>query len=162
MTNAPTYVLAAGVLVALLAAAPTLAADIDGAYEIVKRQLPDGTVIVPGEQLAGYGTWIGGVRNFNVSWMDNGKRVALSTIADYTFSNTKYCETARYWMATNIGGEASSWEPPPSKVECTAVTVTDGKASFQIPGELPVAVFSDDGFVATADGLFVDYWKKVD
>lgn len=157
-THAPTV----AVLVALLAAAPTLAVDIDGAYEIVKRQLPDGTVIVAGEQLAGYGTWIAGVRNFNVSWMNNGKRVALALIADYRMSDTKYCETTRHWMATNIGTEALSHEPPPSKVECTAVTITDGEATFQIPGELPVVVFSGDGFVATADGLFVDYWKKVD
>lgn len=133
-----------------------------GSYELVKRVLPDGTELTPPD-VVGFGNWTGKTRNFNVSWMSpEGERVSISLIAGYTLSEAEYCEDVRYWMTNNLGSPGVSYEVPPGKSECAPVSKVGEALTFQMPGEPPVVAFEGDHLTATAEGQFVDHWKRVD
>jgi hypothetical protein len=144
-------------LVAQAADAP----NISGTYKLVKRTLPDGTTITaPG--VVGLMTFAGGFRNFNVSWKStDGTPVSLSLVAEYTLADGKFCQTVLFRVANNLGTPGLSNEIPNDAKGCSPVTRTDGKISFQMPGEPPVAAFARDEMIATAAGQFVDYWKRI-
>jgi hypothetical protein len=134
--------------------------DISGTYELVKRVLPDRTEVLP-PAIGGLYTLSHGRRNFNVFWTEkDGKPVSLSIVATYTLTGGKYCEKATFWLQNNLGKPGIGNQPPPAAKDCAAVTVTDGKVSFQPAGE-PVLSFDKDSLVATNAGQFVDTWKRL-
>lgn len=136
--------------------------SIVGTYKLVKRTLPDGKTIVP-PNVVGLMTFTGGFRNFNVSWKgSDGKQVSLSLIADYSLSVRTFCESIVFWAANNLASPGLSYAVPAAARKCVPVTLKDGKITFQMPGELPIAEFAKDGMIATATGQFVDHWKKID
>ena len=136
--------------------------SISGTYKLVKRTLPDGKTIVPPD-VVGLMTLSGGFRNFNVSWKGpDGKRVSLSLIAEYALSVRQFCERVAFWAANNLAGPGLSYEVPAATKKCSPVTMTNGKITFQMPGEPPTAEFAKDGMTATATGQFIDHWKKID
>ena len=153
------------VLMIALVPALAYAADppgIAGTYKLMKRTLADGTTIAS-PAVVGLMTFSGGFRNFNVAWKaPDGKQVSLSVIAEYTMSNGKFCENVIYWAANNLASAGLSYDAPASTKPCSAVTTKEGRTTFQMPGEQPVAAFASDGMTATAAGQFVDYWKKLD
>jgi len=135
--------------------------SIVGTYELVKRVLPDGKEL-RAPAVAGLYTLTHDRRNFNVAWTQNdGKPASFSLIAEYTLTGGKYCQKVKFWLQNNMGKAGISSEAPAAANDCTPVTVTDGKVTFQEPGGMPVLSFDKDGMTATAAGQFVDHWKKV-
>jgi len=135
--------------------------SIEGSYRLTRRVLPDGKE-VKAPDVAGFMTYTKKDRNFNVTWLNpDGKRTSLSYIAEYTLSPTKYCEKPIYWMQNNLMAPGIKYDPPAEKAECSDVTMKDGTLSFAIKGEPPVLTVSPTGVVATAKGMFTDYWEKV-
>jgi|GEM_PF-1396895 len=155
--------LSASTLAADTPAAGSRAATLNvaGTYELVRRVLPDGKEVLP-PSIAGLYTMTHGRRNFNVAWTDkDGKAGSLSVLAAYTLTGAKYCQKVWFWLQNNTVKPGFSNEVPPAANECSAVTMKDGKITFQEPAGGPVLSFDKDGLTATAAGQFVDYWKKL-
>lgn len=149
-----------GLLLPLLAQAAD-APSIAGTYKLMTRTLPDGTTLAP-PAVVGMMTFAGGFRNFNVSWKGpDGKPISLSSIAEYTLDNEKFCEAFLFRVANNLPTPGLSNDLPTGAKNCSPVTMKDGKITFQMPGEPPIATFTKDGIVATAAGQFVDHWEKI-
>ena len=150
-----------GLLIPLLVQAADVP-SIAGTYKLMKRTLPDGTTITS-PAVVGLMTFTGGFRNFNVSWKGpDGKPVSLSIIAEYTLNKGEFCENFVFRAANNLPNPGLSYDVPTEAKNCSPVTMKDGKITFQMPGEPPIAAFAKDGMVATAAGQFVDHWKKID
>lgn len=162
MKNLAQRLALAGLALALVVPAGLVAADLEGSYKLVKRVLPDGTEIGWGGDLMGFMSMDAGWRNFNVTWTEDGRRASLSLIANYRLSDGEYCEDVHYWLQNNLGTDGMSYTPPAAKQDCSAVTMADGAATFDLPGEPVVVTFDDDGFVATSEGVFIDYWEKLE
>jgi hypothetical protein len=153
------FVAAAGfAATALAAGVPSIA----GSYGLVKRVLPDGTVLTP-PVVVGLMTYTKEYRNFNVGWTDKtGKHASISLVVRYDLTPTKYCEHPVFFLDNNVGIEGMSYEAPKEKgAECSAVTVKGSSVSFAIKGEPVVLDFNGDRVTATAKGLFTDYWQRV-
>jgi hypothetical protein len=157
-------VLSLAAAAALGAATFTLAGEpegIEGSYKLVSRDLPDGKVVHPPD-VQGFVTYTKGYRNFNVAWKDEkGNPVSLSYIAGYELTKDKYCEKPLFWLQSNLGepGVQHTW--PAAKGECSPVTRSGDKISFDVKGEPPRLTWEGDKMTATAKGLFVDHWEKV-
>ena len=144
----------------------TAAPSIEGTYELVSRDLPDGSKQMP-PNIAGLQTYTKDYRNFNVFWKAaDGKSVSLSYVAKYRFTPKEYQETPIYWMSNNLGSAGVSYQAPAEKGQAKPVTMKGQRIEFQIPGEPPMVVIEGNDFTATAKDaggklLFVDHWKKV-
>lgn len=150
-----------GLLIPMLVQAADVPSNA-GTYKLIKRTLPDGTTIAP-PAVVGLMTFAGRFRNFNVSWKGpDGKPVSLSVIAEYTLDNGRFCENFVFRAANNLPNPGLSYELPTGAKNCSPVTMKDGRITFQMPAEPPIAAFAKDGIVATAAGQFVDHWKKID
>jgi hypothetical protein len=161
--SAAVLVLSASTRAADAPAASSRAAtlNIAGTYELLRRVLPDGKELLP-PAIVGLYTMTHGRRNFNVAWTDkDGKAGSLSVLAEYTLTGAKYCQKVWFWLQNNAVTPGFSNEVPPAANECSAVTVKDGKITFQEPAGGPVLSFDKDGLTATSAGRFVDHWKKL-
>ena len=142
------------------------ASSIEGTYELVSRDLPDGSKQMP-PNIAGMQTYTKDYRNFNVFWKAaDGKSVSLSYVAKYRLTPKEYQETPIYWMSNNLGNAGVSYQAPAEKSQTKPVIMKGQRIEFQIPGEPPVIVFEGNDMTATAKDaggklLFVDHWKKV-
>lgn len=136
--------------------------SIEGTYELVSRELPDGTTMEP-PAIFGLLTYTGQHRNFHVYWEDpGGERFSIAYVATYSLTDSAYEETSLYYMQNDeIGGEGLRYDfSNPSG--SSAVTMSEGQIEFDLPlyGE-PHVVFDGDGMTATREGEFVDHWEKV-
>jgi hypothetical protein len=159
-----TALAAAAVLAAVLSGIALAAKepDLQGNYLLVKRDLPDGSSVAP-PKVVGFMTFTRKYRNMNVAWKEkDGKMVSLSYLAEYSVADRKYCETPLYWMQNNLMADGISYTPPGEKNDCSAVTFDAGATVVALKGE-PVAIrLAGDDLIATAKGMFVDHWKRVD
>jgi hypothetical protein len=134
-----------------------------GTYQLVSRELPDGTKQKPPDVI-GLTTFTRDRRNLNVYWKDGkGKSVSISYIATYKLTGKEYSEKTIYFMINDeIGGKGITYDlsgengTSPAKAE-------GGRIEFQLPlhGE-PYVVFEGDKFTATRAGAFVDHWEKIE
>ena len=134
-----------------------------GTYQLVSRELPDGTKQKPPDVI-GLTTFTRDRRNLNVYWKDaKGKSVSISYIATYKLTGKEYSEKTIYFMINDeIGGKGITYDlsgengTSPAKAE-------GGRIEFQLPlhGE-PYVVFEGDKFTATRAGAFVDHWEKIE
>jgi hypothetical protein len=134
--------------------------SIDGTYELVSRELPDGTMQVP-PAIMGLVTFADGHRNFNVYWTkEDGSTFSLSMISTYEISESTYSETCKY-LLVNDGEKSPEYEL--STVAGTAAVSKKGqRIEFDLPlFNEPIVVFEGDRLTATREGEFVDHWVKV-
>jgi hypothetical protein len=142
------------------------APNIEGTYQLVRRELPDGTVQFP-PIVKGMITYTKEFRNFSVVWKDEkGNFYSECYAAHYTLTEKEYAETQEYLIRNDqIGGKGISFDL--SNTSATSpVTVEGGRIRFALPQaferELSITVeFDGDKFKAAGKGLFVDYWEKV-
>jgi hypothetical protein len=135
---------------------------LEGSYRLTKRVLPNGKELGYPD-IIGFMTYTATERNFNIMWKDaKGAPVSLSSIATYTLSGGKYCETPVYWMQNNMGMPGLSYQWPPDKSRCAEVVTDADGTSFDVPGEPERMRFTRAGFVATAKDMWTDTWKRVD
>jgi len=134
---------------------------VEGVYELTSRELSNGTVQKP-PQIIGSLTMWKGHRNVNVlSTNPAGKRQSVSIVSMYTLTNKEFVETLKFRVVTN----ETSGEPPKYLVSGPAksapVKVQGNRVTFSPPYTRPSLVFDGNGLVSTAEGKFVDTWKKV-
>ena len=149
---------------ALVFALPVVADAVDiveGIYELTSRELSDGTVQKPPQILGSLTMWEGH-RNVNVlSTNPAGKKQSVSIVSSYTLTNKEFVETLKFRVVTN----GTSGEPPKYLVSAPAksapVKVQGNRVAFSPPYTRPSLVFDGNGLVSTAEGKFVDTWKKL-
>jgi hypothetical protein len=82
------------------------APSIEGTYQLIARQLPDGTRLSPPE-IMGLWTYTKTHRNFNLVRKEaTGKFASFSLVSTYTLTGTEYRETVLFSIRTDqIGGK---------------------------------------------------------
>ena len=139
---------------------------IEGTYQLVRRELPDGTVQLPPDVM-GMVTFTKEFRNFSVVWSDDeGKFYSECYVARYRLTEHEYTETSEYLIVDDqIGGKATSYDLSKT-TERSEVSIDGGRISFALPQSFEKAlsisvVFDGDGLTATGKDLFIDYWERV-
>jgi hypothetical protein len=134
---------------------------IEGTYQLVSRQLPDGTMQRPPE-IMGLLTYTKSHRNFNIVWKDAaGKFFSYSLASTYQLTPTEYRETMLFSILNDqIGGKDIVYDLS-GKTQSVPVHMDGGRLQFKLPFDPPSVVFEGDKMTATAEGRFVDVWEKV-
>src|SRR5438067_10416637 len=142
--------------------AHTHAVSIDGNYELVSRDLPDGKVQRP-PQVMGWLTMDDGMRNFNVYWTNpDGKASSIAAASSYQMQDGTFTETNRYYMVNDATSSKGITYDLSNAVGTAQVWRTEGQIRFKLPlHDEPEVVFTHDGMTATRTGAFVDHWKRV-
>ena len=145
-----------------LASTTEMAPNIEGTYELVRRELPNGAV-QKAPDVIGLLTFTRERRNFNVFWTDaDGRRCSIGAISEYSLTDDEYMEKNIYYCindeteGTGVNYDVSSMSAR------SPVTKERGALHFTLPlHNEPKVVFTPDGFTATREGEFVDHWKKI-
>ena len=109
--------------------------NIEGTYQLVRRELPDGAVQLP-LAVKGMITLTKEFRNFSVVWKDDeGKFYSECYVARYTLTDKEYTETSEYLIVDDqIGGKGISYDL--SNTTATSPVSFDGeRISFALPPE---------------------------
>lgn len=142
------------------------APSVEGTYQLVRRELPDGTVQHP-PLLKGMITFTKDFRNFSIVWKnDEGKYYSECYVARYKLTDKEYEETSEYLIVDDqIGGKATAYDLSTNTVR-SPVAVNGKRISFAMPQPFEKALgveveFEGTKMKATGEDLFVDYWEKV-
>ena len=85
-----------------------VAPNIEGTYQLVRRELPDGTVQFP-PAMKGMITYTKEFRNFSVvSKDDQGRFYSECYVARYTLTDQEYAETSEYLIVDDQIGDKGS------------------------------------------------------
>jgi hypothetical protein len=137
--------------------------SIRGTYQLVSRDLADGTKQVP-PNIVGMITFTAKYRNFNIYWKGpNGKPVSISKIARYQLTGKEYRETNVYFSINDeAGGKGISYEL--SETSGSSPVMTKGTRIHIKPplNDEPSLVFDGNKMTATREGVFVDHWVRVE
>lgn len=143
-----------------------VAPSIEGTYQLVRRELPDGTVQLP-PAVKGMVTFTKEFRNFNVVWQDDtGKFYSECYVARYTLTEKEYAEISDYLMVNDqIGGKGISYDLTNNAAK-SPVSFDEGRITFALPQPFEKALsitveFEGTKLKATGKDLFIDYWEKV-
>ena len=144
----------------LVLCGPAHAEDIDGTWKLVMRKLPDGTVQMP-PTVQGRFTIKNGVQQLVVFWpTPEGKPASLSEIDRVELSETEIAATAVLVIFDDGGGKPPVYTVG-GETKRSPVTRQGGRVSYQHPVHPPFVVREGDKITATLEGVFVDYWEKV-
>jgi hypothetical protein len=140
------------------------APNIEGTYQFVRRELPDGTVQHP-PQVKGMLTITKSHRNFSVVWKDEkGKYYSECYVASYQLTDKEYSETQEYLIIDDqIGGKGISYDLS-SQTASSPVAVDSVRFALPQPFEKALSievVFDGNKMTGTGKDLFVDFWEKV-
>lgn len=140
--------------------------SIEGTYQLVRRQLPDGTVQRP-PTVRGMVTFTKKFRNFSVVWKDGkGKFYSECYVARYVLTNKEYAETSEYLIVDDqIGGKEIRYDLSSTTAK-SPVSVAGRRIRFALPQPFEKALsitveFDGAKLKATGKDLFTDYWEKV-
>ena len=135
---------------------------IEGTYQLVSRELPDGTVLRPPE-IGGFMTFTAGLRHFQAVLPDGeGNRVLISFVARYSLTDSEYRHTVLYAASAGDASAGISHVQDEDAVD-SPVTRSAGAIEFQDPSDGPMLRFDAAGVVATdAEGAFVDRWERIE
>lgn len=143
-----------------------VAPNIEGTYQLVRRELPDGTVQRP-PVVKGMITYTKGFRNFGVVWKDEKDRFYSENYnARYTLTDKEYTETSEYLIVDDqIGGKGISYDLSNTTAK-SPVSLEGGRIRFDLPQPFEKALsikveFNGTELKATGKNLFTDYWMKV-
>jgi hypothetical protein len=139
------------------------APSIEGTYQLIARQLPDGTRLSPPD-IIGLWTYTKTHRNFNIVQKDAaGKFRSFSLVSTYTLTATEYTETLLFSIRTDqIGGKDIIYDLS-GQTRSAPVTVAGGRLQFKLPFEPRALVLEGNKITATAeDNANVDIWEKVE
>ena len=131
----------------------------DGTWRLVKRQLPDGSVLTP-PAVYGRSTTNNGVNHLLVFWpTPDGKSASLSSMSKWEWSAAEVAVTPMVLVFDEGNGK------PPlylvgGDVKRSPLQREGGKVSYQHPLDPPFMVVEGDRSVATVKGAFVDYWER--
>jgi len=139
------------------------ATGIEGTYQLVSRDLPDGSKQVP-PFVGGMYTLTSKYRNFNVWWSNaEGKVFSLSVISEYSMTDSTYTETRLYTARHDADSAEQIKYDFEQKTETVPVNRAGCQISIQLPFDLPVVVvFDGNKITATLEDVFVDHWERVE
>ncbi len=156
-------VIAFSMLVATFESFAAHAADnaLTGSWQLVKRKLPDGTILTP-PAVGGMSTTTAiGINHLNVFWhTPDGKPASVSSITQFKWSDTELTAT-RLFRAFDDGSGKGVAYGAPGETKKVPVKREAGHISYHHPFDPPFNVIEGDKMTATAEGLFVDYWERV-
>jgi hypothetical protein len=136
------------------------AGDIDGTWRLVKRVLPDGTVLTP-PAVQGMGTAGGGMRHLNVFWQTpDGKPASIGVISTYRLSANTYAETLLAAFFDDGSGKPVAYSFS-GETRSARVDRQGERISYKLPFDPPSVVYEGDRLTATLEGAFVDYWERM-
>jgi hypothetical protein len=137
------------------------APSIEGTYQLLSRQLPDGTMLRPPD-IRGLFTYTKSHRTVNIVRKDaTGKFSSSSNVSTYTLTATEYSETRLFSIVSDqIGGKEIVYNLS-SETRSTPVTVEGERIQFKNPLGTRSLVFEGNKVTATAEGN-VDVWEKVE
>jgi hypothetical protein len=149
-----------GIVLFFAIAASAQTPSIEGTYQLISRQLPDGTMRKP-PNIMGLFTYTKSHRNFNIVLKDaTGKFYSFSLVSTYTLTATEYSETILFSILNDqIGGKDIVYELS-GKTQSVPVKIEGGRIQFKPPFDPPLLVFEGNKITATAEGRFVDVWEK--
>lgn len=140
--------------------------SIEGTYQLIRRELPDGTVQLP-PVVKGMITYTKEYRNFGVVWKDEKDRYySESYNARYTLTDKEYTETSEYLIVNDqIGSNGISYDLANNTAK-SPVSLEGGRIRFDLPQPFEKALsitveFNGAELKATGKNLFTDYWVKV-
>ena len=143
-----------------------VAPNIEGTYQLVRRELPDGTVQFP-PAMKGMITYTKEFRNFSVvSKDDQGRFYSECYVARYTLTDQEYAETSEYLIVDDqIGDKGISYDLSNTTAK-SPVSIDGGRIRFALPQPFEQAAsitveFDGATLKATLKDLFIDYWEKV-
>jgi hypothetical protein len=140
------------------------APSIEGTYQLISRQTPDGTMLRP-PAVMGLNTYTKSHRTFNVVQKDaTGKFFSSSNVSTYTLTATEYSETRLFSVRDDqIGGKDIVYNLS-SETRSASVTVEGGRIQFKDPFGTRVLVFEGNKMTATAadNTNVMDLWEKVE
>jgi len=133
----------------------------DGTWRLVKRVLPDSTVLTPPD-VNGLMTFSNGYRNLNVASRDhNGLVFCRSAISKVKMTDSTYTETALYgFIHDEMHGQPVKYIFE-EQTKTVPVKRDGSKISFKLPFDPPTVVLDGDKMTATLEGQFVDVWERV-
>ena len=139
---------------------------IEGTYQLVRREHPDGSVLLP-PALKGMFTYTREFRNFSIVWQDDaGQFYSECYAARYTLMDKEYTETSEYLIVDDqIGGKEISYDLSNNTAR-SPVSIEGERISFDLPQPFEAALsisleFDGSGLKATGKDLFTDYWEKI-
>lgn len=136
--------------------------SIEGTYQLVSRDLPDGTKQVPPD-VGGLLTYTKEHRNLNVYWTGGaGKASSVSAVGTYRLTKKEYSEKNSYYLVNDeVGGQPPVYDLS-SHTGASPVSIEGNRIAFKLPlHDEPSVVFEGDKATATREGVFVDHWEKV-
>jgi len=151
-----------GMVLLFALAASAQAPSIEGTYQFVSRQLPDGTILRPPE-IIGLCTFTKSHKNFNNVRKDaTGKFTSNSHVYTYKLTATEFSETRLFSIVNDqIGGKEIVYNLS-SETRSAPVTVEGGRIQFKDPFSRRSFVFEGNKWTSTAeDNANVDVWEKV-
>jgi hypothetical protein len=142
------------------------APSIEGTYQFVRRELPDGTLQHP-PAVKGLMTFTRQFRNFSIVWRDGqGRYYSSCYAARYSLTDKEYTETSEYLIVNNqIDGQGIRYDV--SSTTAASPVAIDGKhITFALPQAFEKALavtveFDGARLKAVGKDRFVDYWEKV-
>ena len=140
--------------------------SIVGTYQLIRRELPDGTVQVP-PMVKGMFTYTGEFRNFSVLWQDDqGKFFSVCYVARYTLTDTEYSETSEYVISDDQIHRKGIRYDLSHSTAMSPVSYDGKRVRFALPQPFEKVLsvrleFEGPKLTATAKDQFVDYWEKV-
>jgi hypothetical protein len=139
-----------------------MAPSLVGTYKLIIRQLPDGTK-QNAPEVMGLLTYTKTLRNFNVIWKDaNGKFFSYSLVSTYKLTAAEYTETVLFSVLNDqISGKQISYDLS-GQTRAVPVAMKEGKLEFKLPFDPPSIIFDQHWITAKAEGMFTDYWERVD
>jgi len=144
--------------------------SIEGTYQLVRRELPDGTIQFP-PNVKGIITYTNEIRNYSSAWEDDkGKFYAECYVARYTLTDKEYTETSEYLVVTvkdpsPSGGQGVSYDLS-SKTIKSPVSFDGKRISFALPHPFEkvlsiILEFDEGGLKAIGKDRFIDYFDKI-
>ena len=132
----------------------------DGTWQLVKRKLPDGTVLTP-PAVQGVSTNKNGTNQLIVFWQTpDGKPASISQVFTYRITDTEMSATPILTIFDDGSGKPPAYTMGGDS-KSVPLTREGGRVSHQHPLNPPFLVIEGDHSTATLEGAFVDYWERV-
>ncbi|HZR03988.1 MAG TPA: hypothetical protein VFA81_12550 [Burkholderiales bacterium] len=132
-----------------------------GTWQLVKRQLPDGTVLTPPKVGGMYSVSPGSIVHHNVFWTTpEGKPASVGGIIKYQMGDQELIGT-RLFGAFDDGSGKGVVYAPYGETKRVPVKREGNKISYQHPFDPPFIVIDGDTTTATLEGAFIDTWERV-
>ena len=152
--------LVAGLILSLGICTFSYADGIEGTWQLVKRELPDGTIQTP-PTVVGLGTLVKGQRHLNVFWRTpEGNPASIGVISEVKLTSSEYTETLIAMAYDDGSGKPTTYDFTGS-TKSAVITRTGTRIAFKLPFDPPSVVYDADKLTATLPGAFIDYWQRV-